>query len=310
MVDGGKAYRVIEEFCSSMRYERNASEHSVRAYRTDLFAYVEWMADNEVDLFDAKRRDVRHYLAYLSNQDYENTTISRHLSAIRSFYRWAELCGYTETNPAKEVTSPKKAKRLPRTLRSDEIDALLSVHGATDLVGNAREQTNEDLRDQAILEFMYASGCRIAEVASLTCAGVDFDGGSARVFGKGSKERIVILYDKAIAAMRAYVQIARPALLGDLDSPLFFISNRGRGMSADVIRKMFKETVALAGLPDDITPHSLRHSFATDMLAGGADLRTVQELLGHAELSTTQIYTHLDVTRLLNAHRDAHPRAE
>lgn len=310
MVDGGKAYRAIEDFCASMRYERNASGHSVRAYRTDLFAYAEWAADNGVDIFGAKRRDVRRYLAYLSDQNYENATVNRHLSAIRSFYRWAELCELAEANPAKEITSPKRAKTLPRTLRSEEVEALLAVHAGVDGAGNVREQTNEDLRDQAILEFMYASGCRIAEVASLTCAGVDFDDKSARVFGKGSKERIVVLHDTAVAAMRKYWKIARPALLGDNETQAFFVSNRGRGMSADTIRKMFKDTVAMAGLSDDITPHSLRHSFATDMLSGGADLRTVQELLGHAGLSTTQIYTHLDAARLLNAHRDAHPRAE
>lgn len=293
-----------------MRYERNASEHSVRAYRTDLFAYAEWMADNGIDIFKAKRRDVRRYLAYLSDQDYENTTVSRHLSALRSFYRWAELCEIAEANPAKEVMSPKRAKTLPRTLRAEEVNALLAVHAPIDSAGNESERSNEDMRDQAILEFMYASGCRISEVAGLTCDGVDFESGSARVFGKGSKERIVVLHDTAIAAMRAYWTTARPALLGDNEVSAFFVSNRGRAMSADTIRKMFKDTVAMAGLPDDITPHSLRHSFATDMLSGGADLRTVQELLGHAGLSTTQIYTHLDAARLLNAHRDAHPRAE
>lgn len=293
-----------------MRYERNASEHSVRAYRIDLLAYAEWAADADLDIFGASRRDLRRYLAYLNDQDYENATVGRHLSAIRSFYRWAELSGLCEGNPAKEIASPKRAKTLPRTMRAEEIDALLAVHAPVDGAGDAREQTNEDIRDQAILEFMYASGCRISEVAGLELGAVDFEDKSARVMGKGSKERVVVLYDAAVEAMRAYAATARPALLAGGESKSFFVSNRGRSMSADTIRTMFKNTVAAAGLPDDITPHSLRHSFATDMLAGGADLRTVQELLGHAGLSTTQIYTHLDAARLLSAHRDAHPRAE
>ena len=309
-MDGGTTYQAVDEFCSSMRYERNASEHSVKAYRGDVLAYAAWAADNGVDVFSATRKDVRSYLGYMREQHYESSTINRHVSALRSFYRWAVLSGRCEANPANEVASPKRAKTLPRALRAEEIDALMAVHGPLDRFGDLRDQTAADLRNQAIIEFMYASGCRISEVAGLRLRDVDLADRSARVLGKGSKERVVVLHDTAVDAMCSYLRESRPELLRGSPCDSFFISDRGLPMSADAIRRMFKAAVAKAGLPDDVTPHSLRHSFATDMLAGGADLRTVQELLGHAGLSTTQIYTHLDAARLLDAHALAHPRAK
>ena len=208
--------------------------------------------------------------------------------------------GLVESNPADVVSAPKLARSLPRTIPPADMARLLSVWRGSDKPA--------DMRNRAILEFLYACGARISEASGLLLENVDFDAGQVRVFGKGSKERIVPLHEIAIASMRDYLFNARPVLLAGKESPYFFVSTRGNQMSPDALRKMFKQSLLAAGLDQTLSPHDMRHTFATDLVEGGADLRSVQEMLGHSSLSTTQIYTHVSVSHLKEEHRRTLPR--
>lgn len=305
----GRCEALIDEYVDALRIERNDSAHTIRAYRTDLEAYLRWCARNEVDPLSVTHRELRSYLGELDAARYARTTVNRHLSSLKGFYGWMDLRGIIEVDPASVLVGPKQGRHLPHVLRRDEMNRLLAVHGPLDAAGNQREQTPADMRDQAILEFLYACGARISEAASLCIGDIDFDSRLVKLFGKGSKERIVPLHRLCVGALRTYLREARPILLSDKTSDRVFISTRGNPMSADAIRKMFKATVRAAGLDERLSPHDMRHTFATDLLDGEADLRSVQEMLGHASLSTTQVYTHLSSKRLKEAHAKAHPRA-
>ena len=300
---------LLDAFCRDLAVERNASTHTVRAYRVDLRDFLRWTLRAKVNPLSATHRQLRRYLGELDRARYQRTTINRRLSSIRAFYRWLALSGHVAEDPSSVLQGPKVPKRLPKVIRPAEMARLLGLYAAVDALGNPREQSPEDLRNLALLEFLYACGARVSEASTLAIDGVDFALGQVKVFGKGSKERIIPLHDMALAAMREYLEKARPQLLGHEGSQFFFVSNRGGQMSADAIRRMFKASVRAAGLPADLTPHDMRHTFATDMLSGGANLRSVQEMLGHASLSTTQIYTHVSIERLKSAHAQAHPRA-
>lgn len=308
-VPEGRAEALVEEFCAALAAERNASAHTVRAYRADLGAYVRWAGHAGVDALAPGHRSLRRYLGELDQAQYARTTLNRHLSALRSFFGWLNVAGYADDDPASVLQGPRQPKSLPHVIRPADMARLLSVHAKRTLDGEAREQTPADMRDQALLEFLYACGARVSEASGLLVRDVDFEAGQAKVFGKGSKERIVPLHDLALSSMRSYALVARPALLGGRASEHFFVSTRGNPMGTDAMRKMFKETVRRAGLDEALSPHDMRHTFATDLLAGGADLRSVQELLGHASLSTTQVYTHTTPGRLKRAHARTHPRA-
>ncbi len=299
----------IDAFCDSLRVERNASAHTIRAYHIDLDDYARWTERAKLDAFSIGYRGIRRYLGELDRARYARTTINRRISALRSFYRWLESTNQIEENPASVIMGPKTSKRLPRVISAPEMARLLSVYGEHRRDGSERAQSPEDYRNQAILEFLYACGARISEASGLLIADVDFEAKQVKVFGKGSKERIIPIHDMALVSMRRYLLHGRPALLDGKGSPYFFVSSRGNQMSTDAIRKMFKTAVGEAGLSGDYSPHDMRHTFATDVLAGGADLRSVQEMLGHASLSTTQIYTHVSAERLKRAHAASHPRA-
>ena len=312
--DGGatecdlRAVALIDGFCEALRVERNASAHTVRAYRIDLMDYARWAAREGIDPLAATHKQLRRYLAELDRAQYSRTTVNRRLSALRSFFRWLNVTNVCDSDPASVLSGPRKQKSLPHVIRAADMARLLSVHGKRDAAGNLRDQSPSDLRNQALLEFLYACGARVSEASGLLAANVDFERGQVKVFGKGAKERIVPLHDLALASMRTYLLLGRPKLLKEKECPFFFVSTRGNGMTTDAIRKMFKETLRQAGLDETLSPHDLRHTFATDLLDGGADLRSVQEMLGHASLSTTQIYTHLSPGRLKQVHRRAHPR--
>jgi integrase/recombinase XerD len=207
------------------------------------------------------------------------------------------------------LSSLKKHARLPHKIPAEELAAILAVHGPTGIGGNRKDQSVSDIRDQAVLELLYASGCRVSEASGMNIHDVNFEMRQIKVFGKGGKERIVPIHSISIASLRAYLLHAR----GELAQPRtsgnwLFLSNRGNRYSEDAIRKMFKATQIAAGLPGEYSPHDLRHTFASDLIEGGADLRTVQELLGHVSPSTTQIYTHLSPSYLKQVHGTAHPR--
>lgn len=303
--EGGEAgvRRELDAFISQLTTLRNLSPNTVRAYGIDLAAYLDWADREGVDVAHAEHVDVRRYLAYLTRARYDASTIARHLSAIRTFHRWLLREGVTSENAADTISSPKRARKLPKTMSDEDVGLLL---------GACEGSEPSDLRDRTLVELLYASGARISEVSHLDIADIDFSQGQARLFGKGSKERIVPLYEGVLDHVKEYLQRGRPALEGGrgISEGALFVSTRGRRMSADALRTAFERRVRAAGLDSGITPHAMRHTFATEMLSGGADLRSVQELLGHASLSTTQIYTHLSIDRLKAAARQAHPRGE
>lgn len=299
---------LIDGFCESLRVERNLSPHTVRAYRADLMDCARWARRHKVDLLHATHRSLRGYLAELDQARYARTTVNRRLSAVKAWYRWMEETGACDATPASVLQGPKQGKRLPRRIGARDMAAILRVHGPVDDAGVKRDRTPADLRDQALVEFWYACGARISESSSLLTRDVDFAQGQVRLFGKGGKERIVPLHPLARTSMRAYAEEARPRLVDGKACPYFFVSNRGNQYGTDSMRKMFKATLLAAGVDPGFTPHDVRHTFASDLLEGGADLRSVQEMLGHASLSTTQIYTHVSIDRLADVHRQAHPR--
>ena len=291
----------VERFLESLAVENNYSAHTVDAYRSDLEGFVGWAESNGIDPLSASHRQVRAFMSSLGKEGLAKTSINRKLSAVKSFYKWMVVDGELEADPLSVVSGPKRDKTLPRRLVAADIAALLGVWSGNEPV---------DRRNRAILELMYASGARISEVTGMSVASVDFANQQISVFGKGSKERIIPIHTMAAHSLRTYLEAARPLLLarGGKPTDRLFISTRGNPMSSDSVRKMFKDSLMRAGLDGSLTPHDLRHSFATDLVEGGADLRTVQELLGHASLSTTQIYTHLSSAHLKEVHTRAHPR--
>ena len=244
---------------------------------------------------------MREWLAELRSAGYATTTQNRHLSAVRSLYKWLVSRDITDEDAAAAVASPKLSKRLPSMLSDSDVRLLLS----------ACSNDPEGMRDRALIELLYASGARISEASALDVRDVDVRQRQVRLFGKGPKERVVPLYPRAVEAVQAYVKDARPSLVccSAQATNALFLSSRGNRMSAAALRERFERLVGLAGLDPSITPHAMRHTFATQLLDGGADLRSVQELLGHESLSTTQIYTHLSVERLKAAALQAHPRS-
>ncbi len=289
----------IDAFAAQLTEVRGLSENTERGYEADLRAYSRWCDREGIDAFGVTHAELRGYLAYLSRARYATTTINRHLSAIRGLYTWMASHGY-------EVSSAASALASPKTMSDADAEKLLESFPADDAQG---------LRDRAFLELLYASGARVSEVSGLDVASVDFSSCQVRLFGKGSKERIVPVYELALDWVGRYVTEARPGLLSHAkkdkedSARALFLSTRGNRMSADALRRVFERRVAAAGLDSGLTPHAMRHTYATELLSGGADLRSVQELLGHESLSTTQVYTHLSVDRLKEAARAAHPRS-
>ena len=309
MADGGSEAGMVtpfecdvDEFLRHLTVVRNLSENTVRAYGIDLHSFGEWVSRRGVDPYAVSHRQLRGYLAEQTRAGYSAKTINRRLSAIRALYRWLVHEGRTTQDAVAAIASPKLARSLPHSMTDEE---------ARRLIAACAGDGPEDGRDRALMELLYATGARISEAAGLAIDDLDFPQSQVRLFGKGSKERIVPMYAAAVDAVRTYVMRDRPVLAARGRAAAgrsLFVSARGNPMTADALRKRFELRVAQAGLPHDITPHAMRHTFATEVLSGGADLRSVQELLGHESLSTTQIYTHLSVERLKDATRQAHPR--
>ena len=292
----------IERFCDGLERVRNCSPNTARAYRTDALAYLAWVRRSDVAPLHVTHRELRRYLAELMRGGYAAKTVGRYLSSLRGLYRWMVREGICASEVASAVANPKVPKGLPHTMSDTEVSVLL---------GTCDTDTADGLRDRAFLELLYATGARVSEAAGLSVADVDLAQGQVRLFGKGSKERIVPVYDAALCWVRRYLEEARPCLAAKSRhaTDALFLSARGNPMSADALRARFERHVAEAGLDAALTPHAMRHTFATELLSGGADLRSVQELLGHESLSTTQIYTHLSVERLKDVARSAHPRS-
>lgn len=301
IADQDELERGAADYCSHLGEVRLLSPNTVRGYREDFEAFVSWARREGVAPLSLTNRELRAYLSELSRAGYSVRTISRRLSALRGLYRWMLREGRCPSAAVAAVTSPKLSKTLPRTMSDADVRVLLETCAGGDPV---------DLRDRAFLELLYATGARISEVAGLSVSDVDSASAQVRLFGKGSKERVVPLYESALDCVALYLERGRPHLVRDgRTTDALFLSTRGNAMSADALRTRFKRRVAEAGLDPSLTPHAMRHTFATELLGGGADLRSVQELLGHESLATTQIYTHLSVDRLKDAAKAAHPRS-
>ena len=295
---------------------RDASIHTKRAYRTAVGQFLEWLGDIDGIEWDRPpRRTLRAYLAALDARGLSRSTISSRIAALRSFYRFSRRQGWVAGDPWAAVVTPRRSSRLPRVLAVDDVELLLDVipgSAGHSVPGPWLDGLPEalELRDRAIVECAYAAGLRISEIAGARLADVDVRRGEIRVLGKGRKERMGMLGTPARDALEAYLRTGRPLLTaaGDGDDALF-LSARGQALGTRGVRMRIDRLVRRAGLPERTTPHTLRHSFASHMLEGGADLRVVQELLGHASLSTTQVYTHVSPSRLRSSYRAAHPRA-
>lgn len=299
---------------------RDASEHTRRSYATSVAAYLSWLDERAVDWRRPSRNDLRAYLESLS-AGRARTSVGQRLGAIRSFYRFASRHELCPGDPWGAIATPRQPKRLPKVLEMGQVEALLAVidaEGAATAAGTGRAPALTAalvLRDRALVETAYAAGLRISELADATIGSLDLGRGEIRVLGKGRKERIGLLGRPARAALGAYLADGRPALAArrtarsDDDASHVFLNQRGGPLGVRGLRFRLDRLRARAGLPLGVSPHTLRHSFATHLLDGGADLRVVQELLGHESLATTQLYTHVSGSRLRSAYLDAHPRA-
>lgn len=300
---------------------RDTSPHTQRSYATAIGAYLEWLAARGVDWRVPSRTDLRAYLAHLAGRGARSSTAQR-LAAIRAFHRHAVREGVAPGDPWGAIATPRLPRRLPRVLELDQIERLLAVVddelAAADAAAPARRAvaTALALRDRALVETAYAAGLRISELAAAELAALDLRRGEIRVLGKGRKERVGLLGRPARAALAAWLEDGRPVLLGRRamegggDPPTeVFLNRAGAPLGVRGLRYRLDLLRRRAGLPAGVSPHTLRHSFATHLLDGGADLRVVQELLGHESLATTQVYTHVSPARLRAAYRGAHPRA-
>lgn len=294
----------INKYLAHIEHNKNFSPQTLRAYRNDLHQYLSFLhTDGCKNLEQITRLFLRKYLAYLKKQDYSKTTIARKVVAIRSLYKFLCREGLLEFNPVENIRTPKQDRKLPGFMSINETVGLLNTPDVRLLPG---------LRDKAILETLYSTGIRVSELAGLDAADVDFHRGLVKVKGKGKKERLLPVGNHALHAIQSYLdkknsELSRHTL--NRDNQALFLNNRGGRLTERSVARMLEKYIKKAGMNPGISPHTFRHSFATHLLDRGADLRSVQELLGHASLSTTQIYTHVTTERLKQVYDNAHPRA-
>jgi site-specific recombinase XerD len=279
---------------------RGSAERTRRAYGVDLGGFAEWAGGQGLGPGDIRHRDVRRYAAGLSNAGAAPATVARKLAAIRGLYGFLVRTGRAGANPAELVSSPKRSEKLPHVLTTEQMRSLLERIPA---------RTPLELRDRAMLELAYSCGLRCEEIVNLDEDALDFETEQLRVLGKGSKERLLPVGEPAQRALRRYLEKGRRALAVDPRERALFLSKSGRRLSNSDITRRLGLWTREAALAAGVSPHSLRHSFATHLLEGGADLRTIQELLGHASISTTQVYTRVDAARLRDTYAASHPRA-
>ena len=330
-------HSLIDEFLNYLKFERHFSPHTAKCYAADLAQFCAYLIGDKEGatgrqsfsvpgkasaragadgggstavlietsvqqrLRDVAPEQIKEFLGFLGTQNYSKSTIARKLATLRSFYKFCMRRGHVKAHPLASIRTPKQEKRLPKFLELEQITKLLHTPDDNTLLG---------ARDRAMLEVLFSTGVRVSELVDLNFGDVDFDGGVVRVRGKGKKQRTTPVGPTAIAAIRKYLELRRAdARSGAFDQTALFVNKHGQRLSTRSVRRKLDKYLANAGLDPTISPHTLRHSFATHMLARGADLRSVQELLGHQSISTTQIYTHLTTPRLKAAYDDAHPRA-
>jgi len=291
---------LIDEFCDALWLEDGLARNTLEAYRSDLAQFATWLeAQQRKDLISADQADIQSYLGYQFRKKTRATSVARLLSALKRFYRYCLRQGRVKADPTLRIDSPKLPRGLPKSLTEEDVENLLAAPRADKALG---------LRDKAMLETLYASGLRVSELVTLKLGQVSQDMGVVRVVGKGSKERLVPLGEEAIAWIRQYLKESRPELLGGRAADDLFVTARGSAMTRQMFWHLLRRYAAQAGLKKPISPHTLRHAFATHLLNHGADLRVVQLLLGHSDISTTQIYTHVARERLKQLHAKHHPR--
>lgn len=338
-----KTLPITESFASYLTDERHFSPYTARCYGADLRQFIEFLVDESGAVVDRDAEElafkartgpksdvagtidratltnticdgdaelIRSYLGYLGEQNYSPATMARKIATLRSFYKWGHRNGYTSSNPMTLIRTPRQSKRLPKAITAEQVERLLSAPGEHDVLGR---------RDRAMLETLYSTGIRVSELVGLDCSDLDFENEAMHVRGKGQKERIVPLGSHALLAIKRYTDLLlSDAKFGPMcasrresnETMPLFLNKHGNRLSSRSVRRKLDKYLRSVGLDPSISPHTLRHSFATHLLENGADLRSVQELLGHQSLSTTQVYTHLSTKRVEESYKDAHPRAE
>jgi len=290
----------VREFLNCLRIEKGLSDNTILAYRRDIEKFAAFAAERGLGTREITRSDVVDFLASLYKRRLDSRSVARHLVTIRNFFRFALLEGYIDDDPAATIESPRFRQSLPSFLSIEEVDRLLRQPDTTSIVG---------LRDRALIEIMYSAGLRVSELCGLRVDDLQLDPGCLRCIGKGNKERLVPVGKQALAIVRKYLRTARPELLRGGSSPYLFLNQRGGKLDRITFWKLLGAYGRKAALRKPLTPHMLRHSFATHLLDRGADLRSVQMMLGHSDISTTQIYTHVIEERLKTVYKAHHPRA-
>ena len=294
----------LEDFKSYIIAEKNFSKYTAKAYISDILSYLVWLDEESCENVNFNK--MRDYLHFIQKFNYKKTTISRKIASLRTFYKYLYREKKTESNPALNITNPKRPKSLPKFLTPDEVEQILN---------GIKIETPSGYRNRAILELLWATGMRVSELAGLNFGDLDLAQNEIRVFGKGAKERIILVTDRAKTYLERYINTARalipkgfPLEEPNENSPVF-INNTGYRLQTKTIRNVINDVVEKISLPKHVTPHVFRHSFATHLIENGADLRVAQELLGHASISNTQIYTHVSSQHLKDVYNETHPRA-
>ncbi|MDO5501666.1 MAG: tyrosine recombinase XerC [Actinomycetia bacterium] len=293
-----------EDFAAHLTQEKARSEHTVRAYLGDLDHLAAFLADRGVDLLDLRLPDLRAWLGAQAGEGVARSTLARRAASVRTFCRWATRSGRMAQDPSLRLVAPKRHSTLPDVLAAKDAGALLEVAAIA-----SDDEDPVHIRDRAILELLYATGIRVGELTALDLDDVDDERQVVRVIGKGNKERTVPFGAPARTALEQWRSIGRPQLAAAGSGPALFLGRRGRRVDQRQVRTVVHDLLSHVADAPDLGPHGLRHSAATHLLEGGADLRVVQELLGHASLATTQLYTHVSIDRLRDSYRQAHPRA-
>lgn len=292
---------IILKFIDELKYEKNYSDHTTNGYLKDLYEFLEYINDKGIKKFnDITYQDLRLYINYLFNQGYSNKTISRSISSLRSFFKYLKKEEIIDNNPCTLISNPKLDKKLPKCLNFEETERLLNALNTA---------TKEGIRDSLILEILYSTGIRVSELVNIKFNDVSLSNKTIIVNGKGSKQRIVYFGEKCEKKLELYMKKSYNELNVN-NAEYLLLSKTGKKLNDRIVRKIIDKASSIAGIKMKISPHVLRHTFATHMLSDGADLRTVQELLGHENLSTTQIYTHLTNEEIRRVYLSAHPRAK
>ena len=294
----------IESFKTYLSVEKNFSNHTIKAYESDIVSYILWL--NDVSCTDVDFNKLREYLHFIQRFDYKKTTIARKIASIRTFYKFLFRERYIDSDPAISLSAPKRPKSLPKFLTPEEVEQILN---------NVKIDTPAGFRNRVILELLWATGMRVSELSNLNFGDLNIEENEIRVFGKGAKERIVLISDRAKKYLTQYISSARSLLapgyeIGEInDSSPVFINSTAYRLQNKTIRNVIKDIVEKIELPKKVTPHVFRHSFATKLIENGADLRVVQELLGHAGISNTQIYTHISLKHMKDVYESAQPHS-